>query len=204
MAQDLGNRAPAAVQRLAKTGASGKFPSNVKRDMQKSSESILDAKAEVAKTHGILWSHIVSGLLQCLGPQALLNGLSLENPRNRPLMKVPHLHQLKIDLKNNAGDQYVPTAVPIIAPHELVPWLIRNKLLVLDDNAATKFWEHHSAVASGGVSKCRNFKDGFTVHPMCIYGDEAEYTQTKQKILVIYLSDFPEYFCKHTFWVYNN
>ena len=54
MAQDLGNRAPAAVQRLAKTGASGKFPSNVKRDMQKSSESILDAKAEVAKTHGIL------------------------------------------------------------------------------------------------------------------------------------------------------
>ncbi|CAE6966858.1 unnamed protein product, partial [Symbiodinium sp. CCMP2592] len=120
---DLGHKTPAAVQRLAKTGASGRFQSNVKRDMQRSS--------------------------------------------------VPHLHRLKIDLKNKAGDQYVPTAVPIIAPHELVPWLLKNQLLVLDDNAATKFWQHHSAVASGGVSKCRNFKDGFTVHPMCIYGDEA-------------------------------
>ena len=49
MAQDLGKKAPAAVQRLAKTGASGKFLSNVKRDMQRAAEPILDAKALVAK-----------------------------------------------------------------------------------------------------------------------------------------------------------
>ncbi|CAE7572947.1 unnamed protein product [Symbiodinium necroappetens] len=136
--EDLGKKTPAAVQRLAKTGASGKFLSNVKRDMQRAA--------------------------------------------------VPHLHHVKIALRNKAGDNVVPTAVPIIAPHELVPWLISNELLVLDDTAATKFWEHHSAVATPGVSNCRNFKDGFTVHPICIYGDEAEYTQTKQKILAIYIS----------------
>ncbi|CAE7819615.1 ppk25, partial [Symbiodinium necroappetens] len=100
----------------------------------------------------------------------------------------PHLHHVKIALRNKAGDNVVPTAVPIIAPHELVPWLLSNQLLVLDDTAATKFWEHHSTVATPGVSNCRNFKDGFTVHPVCVYGDEAEYTQTKQKILVIYIS----------------
>ncbi|CAE7197038.1 unnamed protein product [Symbiodinium sp. KB8] len=146
---DLGGKAPTDVQRLAKAGATGKFLSNVKRDMQRASQPILGAKE-------------------------------------------PHLHHVKIALRNKAGDNVVPTAVPIIAPHELVPWLLSNQLLVLDDTAATKFWEHHSTVATPGVSNCRNFKDGFTVHPVCVYGDEAEYTQTKQKILVIYIS-FPLY-----------
>ncbi|CAE7720352.1 ppk25, partial [Symbiodinium sp. CCMP2456] len=85
-----------------------------------------------------------------------------------------------------------PTPVPIIAPHELVSWLLRAGKLLLHDGDARTFWQHHAAVGSAGVHKCKNFKDGFTVHPISLYGDEAEYTQTKQKILVIYIS-FPLY-----------
>ena len=49
VAQDLGGKAPTDVQRLAKAGATGKFLSNVKRDMQRASQPILGAKARVPK-----------------------------------------------------------------------------------------------------------------------------------------------------------
>ena len=69
-------------------------------------------------------------------------------------------------------------------------WLLAEGLLKLNDKAANKFWAHHETVQADWLLKAPHEKDGYVVHPVSIYGDEAEYTQTKQKILTIYIS-FP-------------
>ena len=80
--------------------------------------------------------------------------------------------------------------MPIVAPHELLQWLVNEKFVALDDVAAKRFWSHHEEVCTPWLWKALFKKDGFTVHPVALYGDEAEYTQTKQKILMVFLSPF--------------
>ena len=106
---------------------------------------------------------------------------------------MPPLHWLEMPLKPDhedpgQGAASGSTAVPIMAPHEVLAWLLDNKLISLEDSDAKRFWEHHVAVQTPYLDKAATCKDGFTVHPLTIYGDEAEYTQTKQKLLTIFLS----------------
>ena len=110
---------------------------------------------------------------------------------NNVEIEVPPLHLLEMPLKpdeDSSGQVAGPSTVPIVAPHEVLAWLLDNNLINLNDAEATKFWEHHRAVQTPYLDKAATCKDGFVVHPLTIYGDEAEYTQTKQKILTIFLS----------------
>ena len=86
--------------------------------------------------------------------------------------------------------------MPILAPHELLQWLLYEKHVILDDSAAKRFWDHHEEVATPWLMKALVQKDGYTVHPVSLYGDEAEYTQTKQKILMVFLSPIEAPVCK--------
>ena len=104
-------------------------------------------------------------------------------------MEVPRLHSIKLPLRDAESDhQTVFEDLPIYCPHEVISWLLAEKLISLNDAAAERFWAHHREVQTPWLRKGLTVKDGCTVHPISIYGDEAEYTQTKQKILVIYIS----------------
>ena len=78
--------------------------------------------------------------------------------------------------------------MPILAPHEVLQWLVNDKFVIMSDSAAQQFWRHHREVGTPWLGKAMIEKDGYTVHPVALYGDEAEYTQTKQKILMVFMS----------------
>ena len=59
---------------------------------------------------------------------------------------------------------------------------------MLNDSAAIRFWSHHEKQGTPWLGHCLKEKDGFVVHPVSLYGDECEYTATKEKVLMIYLS----------------
>ena len=103
--------------------------------------------------------------------------------------KVPELQSIKIPMKSpDPGGGEISCDMPIVAPHELLQWLLKERYVVLDDSAAERFWRHHEEVATPWLGKVPTKKDGYMVHPVALYGDEAEYTQTKQKILMVFLS----------------
>ena len=70
-------------------------------------------------------------------------------------------------------------------------YLLKEKLLILDDPAAETFWSHHQMQNTPWLGECKLKKDGYVVHPVSLYGDECEYTATKEKVLMIFLSLLP-------------
>eukprot|EP00439_Symbiodinium_sp_Y106_P017824 s4590_g2.t1 len=80
---------------------------------------------------------------------------------------------------------------PILAPHLLTRHLLQRGKISIDRAAAERFWLHWKQVKAP-------FMEGFDSTdfvPLAIYGDEAEYTITKEKILVFYISNFARRFC---------
>ena len=67
-------------------------------------------------------------------------------------------------------------------------YLLKEKLLTLDDSAAKQFWSHHQTRGTPWLGDCKLEKDGYVVHPVALYGDECEYTATKEKVLMIFFS----------------
>ena len=106
---------------------------------------------------------------------------------------MPTIHSIKIPVK--ASDSSVDSGevtcdVPILAPHEVLQWLTNDKYVIMNDPAAERFWAHHQSAGTPWLGKAKIRKDGYTVHPVSLYGDEAEYTQTKEKILMVFISYF--------------
>ena len=101
------------------------------------------------------------------------------------------MHNIKLPMKppdSSAERGEILRDVPIMAPHEVLQWLVNDKFVIMSDIAAQNFWSHHQAAGTPWLGKAMTSKDGYTVHPISLYGDEAEYTQTKQKILMIFIS----------------
>ena len=75
---------------------------------------------------------------------------------------------------------------PVIAPHLLTHYLLREKKITICRAACDRFWLHFK---SKNVPWMQGF-DSKDFVPLALYGDEAEYSITKEQILVLYISSF--------------
>ncbi|CAE7815160.1 ppk25 [Symbiodinium sp. CCMP2456] len=77
---------------------------------------------------------------------------------------------------------------PVIAPHLLTHYLLRTRQISIDRAAAGHFWQHFKTQKAPWMEGF----DSKDFVPLALYGDEAEYSITKEQILVLYIS-FPLY-----------
>ena len=77
---------------------------------------------------------------------------------------------------------------PILPPHLLTCWLLERRLVDFDPGRAAAFWRHHAAQRSPWLSAGFCVEAGHQFEPYGLYGDEAEYTVSKEKVLAIFLS----------------
>ena len=79
----------------------------------------------------------------------------------------------------------IEMSFPIIAPHLLAHYLLLESKITIDRAACERFWLHFQ-------ERKAPWMEGFDATnfvPLALYGDEAEYTNTKEKILVLYISN---------------
>ena len=76
---------------------------------------------------------------------------------------------------------------PVILPHLLVPWLIRNGLF--PDVAATELRSHWQHMKSRGADHANLVDDEMEhkFHPFYLWADDAVYNQLHEKLMVIVL-----------------
>ena len=76
---------------------------------------------------------------------------------------------------------------PVILPHELLPWLMRNGAFPrISCSDLSNYWDHISArripvgevVSDEMKNKC---------HPLYIWGDDAQYNEQHEKLIVVVL-----------------
>ena len=82
-------------------------------------------------------------------------------------------------------------SVPVLAPHTLTVWLLQAGLLKFDAERAMEFWRHHRAVGMPWIREDEDFSTDLKssrFEPAALYGDEAEYTNTKEKVFMLFLS----------------
>ena len=77
--------------------------------------------------------------------------------------------------------------VPIIPPHLLSAWLLQAGFLKFDEGATAQFWQHHIQQKTPWM-KGHTLESAMAFEPFAFYGDKAEYTVSKEKILIIFLS----------------
>lgn len=80
----------------------------------------------------------------------------------------------------------VPFEMPIFPPHRLTAWLVRTGHLQLDREASQQFFNHFREHQVPWMEESSAETADF--YPYGLYGDEAEYTATKEKLLVILIS----------------
>ncbi|CAE7222271.1 unnamed protein product, partial [Symbiodinium pilosum] len=72
--------------------------------------------------------------------------------------------------------------LPVLLPHELVPWLVEQGVFPVDeesDAAHAEFWEHLQKVGTPTHNATANHV------PLYIWGDDAEFTEHHQDKLVV-------------------
>ena len=95
--------------------------------------------------------------------------------------------------------------MPVLAPHELLPWL--SSLGLCPERAsAERFWKHVAGTKWGvhpGAARA--------AQPLFVYGDDAEYTKYCDKMLGVYvgclqsvLESFGAYICSCNIYIYWN
>ena len=82
----------------------------------------------------------------------------------------------------------VPFALPVFPPHHLASWLVRTGRLKVDREASQQFSRHFMEQRAPWMEDPAFAATNY--YPYGLYGDEAEYTVTKEKLLVIFMS-FP-------------
>ena len=77
--------------------------------------------------------------------------------------------------------------VPIIPPHLLSAWLLEAGFLAFEQHATAEFWQHHICQQTPWMEG-HTLDSAMAFEPYALYGDKAEYTVSKEKILIIFLS----------------
>lgn len=102
-----------------------------------------------------------------------------------PVDRIKLTVRARPDPKNKC-DETTSMYFPVIAPHLLTHYLLRTKKITVDRPACERFWLHFQTVKAPWMEGFD--PKGFV--PLAIYGDEAEYSITKEQILVLYISSF--------------
>ena len=84
----------------------------------------------------------------------------------------------------------LPAEIPIIAPHELTRYLLDNGMVKFDAEQTRQYWSHLLSRKISWVtgSGFETADAAASWEPFALYADEAEYTVSKQKILMIFCS----------------
>ena len=94
---------------------------------------------------------------------------------------------ISLPLKGKANDEVTMQQVPIIPPHLLSAWLLQAGFLAFDEAATAQFWQHHIRQRTPWMEG-QTLDTAMAFEPYGLYGDKAEYTVSKEKILIIFLS----------------
>ena len=78
--------------------------------------------------------------------------------------------------------------MPIIPPHLLVVWLLRRAAVSFSPDKAQEFWDHHRRQGTAFMLGRAGDEGSASWEPWALYGDKAEYTITKEKLLVLFCS----------------
>ena len=115
---------------------------------------------------------------------------SFELAKEVPLDTVPIPIKAKPQEKGCLEEKMLD--LPIVPPHLLTLWLLQKNLLRFQSSKAKIFWEHHLRCKmpwmAGLASEHPELASGAHFQPVGLYADEAEYTVSKEKITVLYLS----------------
>ena len=84
-------------------------------------------------------------------------------------------------------EEEITIEMPIIPPHLLTTFLVSKGRLRFMAAKTLAFWDHHRR-HSTPLAKQGLPADNTLVEPFALYSDEAEYTVSKEKILVILCS----------------
>ena len=97
------------------------------------------------------------------------------------------MDKLRLPVKARVGttsEEKLEMDLPVVPPHLLAAWLLETGRISLNADSARRFWTQHRERQTPWMEgqdfvfeQCQ---------PFAIYGDEAEYTVTKEKILVIF------------------
>ena len=76
---------------------------------------------------------------------------------------------------------------PVILPHELLPWLMRNGAFPkVSCSDLASYWDHIDA-RSIPVGEVVNDEIKTKCHPLYIWGDDAQYNAQHEKVIVVVL-----------------
>ena len=78
--------------------------------------------------------------------------------------------------------------LPIVPPHLLTAFLMSTGRLKLNAAKTRAFWRHHAERSTPLMIGFDPFEGNHLVEPLGLYSDEAEYTVSKEKILVVLCS----------------
>ena len=83
-----------------------------------------------------------------------------------------------------------PMDLPIIPPHELTAHLLQAGHITFDAAKARKHWDHLRAQQVSWMTGpvFQSSDEAAKFEPFAIYADEAEYTVSKEKILMVFCS----------------
>ena len=86
--------------------------------------------------------------------------------------------------------------MPIIPPHLLVVWLQGRGMLNFSPQKAQELWTHHRKQGAAFMLGRAGDQGSASWEPWALYDDKAEYTITKEKLLVLFCS--PWHFSKNS------
>ena len=94
---------------------------------------------------------------------------------------------ISLPLKGKANDEVIMQNVPILPPHLLAAWLLQAGFLKFEEAATAQFWQHHMRQRTPWMEG-HTLESAMAFEPYSLYGDKAEYTVSKEKILIIFMS----------------
>ncbi|CAE7910895.1 unnamed protein product, partial [Symbiodinium necroappetens] len=133
----------------------------VNREFQSYGLQLEGAAGDLLSTSGVWQSNIQRDMMRrCKVSQVPLTKL-----------EVPVMVKVKMTKKK----------LPVVLPHQLLPWLVENGFLPVDDDAChevASYWSHARSVglAASGQTDAHI--------PLYLWGDDAQFTQTHQDKLV--------------------
>ena len=100
-----------------------------------------------------------------------------------PVKAKPHIKDC-VDAKSEK--------LAIVPPHLLTSWLLHNGYITFDETKAHEYWLHHRSRKVAWMSGPEEQHPGLSklnhLEPVALYADEAEYTASKEKLTVLFLS----------------